>query len=96
MSDIHIVAHSVLKPECRDAFLQIMKEVVPASREEAGNKRYELVQDMADPNSFCVIEIWRSEKAIEEHGASPHFQKLAKFFSTDPGELKITQFTQVL
>ena len=79
MSKITIVAQLVVKKEHREELLQLFAELVPASRAEAGNGYYDFYEDLNNPQAFTVLELWNSEKAIEEHNAAPHFKKLVRF-----------------
>ncbi len=46
------------------------------SRAEAGNLRYDLWRDQADPNRFVLDELYEDSEAIAAHRASArHFQE---------------------
>jgi quinol monooxygenase YgiN len=44
------------------------------SRGEAGNLRYDLWRDQADPNRFVLDELYRDDAALAAHRATAHFQ----------------------
>ena len=97
MSKITIVAQLVVKKEFRQELIKLCEELVPASRAEAGNSSYDLYEDLHDPQVLTVLELWNSEKAIEEHNASPHFRKLVAFI--EAGKLQsqdIRQFKKIM
>ena len=71
---IKIVATITAKPESSETLLAALTELVPASRAESGNVRYDLHQDIANPNRFVFVECWRDEAAVKAHEASAHFQ----------------------
>ena len=74
MEKVEIIAEIELKPEYRDSFMPVLRDLVQGSRSEPGNKRYDLSENRDRPGHFFVVEEWLSEKALEEHSASPHFQ----------------------
>src|ERR1700722_11365159 len=47
----------------------LRRHAAAASRKEAGNLRYEVLQDIERRNQFAILETWHDMKAIEAHGA---------------------------
>lgn len=78
MSHIKIVATVVLKAEKRDELLAVFGRLVELSRQEAGNLRYDLHQDIQNPNRVVFFENWRDQAAIDAHNATEHFQGFLK------------------
>jgi (4S)-4-hydroxy-5-phosphonooxypentane-2,3-dione isomerase len=66
-----------VKPEHVEAFIPVMLENARGSRTEPGNLRYDLFRDDDDPNHFLLYEVYRDAEALEDHRATPHFQKWA-------------------
>jgi len=95
MDTIQIVAEIEIKREHRDSLIPVLKTLVEGSRSEPGNKRYDFTEDIARPGHFFVIEEWLSEKAIEEHGASPHFQNFVANIKGKSEKLNITKVKNV-
>ncbi|EAC2547417.1 antibiotic biosynthesis monooxygenase [Listeria monocytogenes] len=75
---LHIEAQITVKKEQTEAFLQAAKEVIAASRAEAGNHGYELVQSTENETVFYMLEKWADMDAIQQHNDSEHFKKLQK------------------
>jgi quinol monooxygenase YgiN len=48
----------------------ILRKLAEASRKEAGNVRFEVLQHAMRANHFTIIEEWQSAKAIETHAAA--------------------------
>ncbi len=63
-----------VKAEKADEFVAAAKAVIAASRAEPGNISYTLLQDAYDKTTFFFFEEWKSQKAIDEHFATPHFK----------------------
>lgn len=47
-----------------------------AIRNEPGNLRYDYFFPMADAETVLLIDSWESQKAIDEHHASPMMKKI--------------------
>ncbi|ECB9797854.1 antibiotic biosynthesis monooxygenase [Listeria monocytogenes] len=75
---LHIEAQITVRKELTEAFLQAAKEVIAASRAEAGNHGYELVQSTENETVFYMLEKWADMAAIQQHNDSEHFKKFQK------------------
>lgn len=69
-----IVAILTARPGKAEALRALLDGMLTPSRAEAGNLRYDLWVDQADPNRFVLDELYRDNAAIAAHRASPHFQ----------------------
>ena len=54
------------------AFIKIAREVVDKTRKEEGCLRYDLLQDVYNPNAFHFIEEYRDSAAFAAHRAMPY------------------------
>ncbi len=73
-ANVKIVAILTARPGMADALMALLDGMLAPSRAEAGNLRYDLWRDQADPNRFVLDELYRDSEAIAAHRASPHFQ----------------------
>jgi len=69
-SQIVVVAHVDVAPNPKVA--DMLKDLAEASRKEAGCVRFDVVQHTMRANHFTVVEVWRDQKALDIHVASPH------------------------
>ncbi|EGI8088357.1 antibiotic biosynthesis monooxygenase [Listeria monocytogenes] len=91
---LHIEAQITVKKEQTEAFLQAAKEVIAASRAEAGNHGYELVQSTENETVFYMLEKWADMAAIQQHNDSEHFKKFQKLVADFvANELEISVLT---
>lgn len=74
MSELKIVAVIVVKAEYQGELEKVFHTVVDETRKEAGNVSYNLNQDCTNPLKYTILEVWKSQAAIDEHNASAHFQ----------------------
>jgi quinol monooxygenase YgiN len=57
-----------------DDVLDLLKRMVPPSRAEPGNLRYDLWRDAGQSGRFVLDEAYRDAGALASHRASRHFQ----------------------
>lgn len=73
---IKVVAKSYVKNEKLSKALELTKEMVEKTVKEEGCIRYELFQDVKDPNVMIFIEEWENEEALNKHMVSEHFKRI--------------------
>jgi quinol monooxygenase YgiN len=71
---VKIVAILVARPGQADALGALLDTMIGPSRAEAGNLRYDLWCDRADPTRFVLDELYADDAAVAAHRATPHFQ----------------------
>ena len=95
MSNIKIVALVTVKPEYTETLAAQFKELVKASRAEAGNISYDLHQGIGKPERFVFVENWKSQAAIDAHNASEHFQGFVKAIDGKTDNLEIVLMNEL-
>ncbi|MDR2801280.1 MAG: antibiotic biosynthesis monooxygenase [Desulfovibrio sp.] len=94
--DIYAVAYIRVTPEARDGFLRIMKSMIAAGKADQSNKRYELLQDPANPDAFTVIAIWASAEDIHRHEKSREFGELLPLLGSGAVKIHPVRGTRIL
>lgn len=74
MMELKIVAVIVVKAAYQEELEKVFRTIVDATRKEPGNVSYDLHQDCKDPLKYTILEVWKSQQAIDEHNASDHFK----------------------
>ena len=67
---IAVVTHVDVSPDPRVPAM--LKRLAEMSRQEEGNLRFDVLQHTMRANHFTVIEIWRSQQALDAHVAAAH------------------------
>jgi autoinducer 2-degrading protein len=67
--------HIRVKEEFLEPFIRITRKNHLGSRKEAGNHRFDILQQAEDPCRFMLYEVWESENALEQHRKTPHYQE---------------------
>jgi len=74
MTELKIVAVIMVKAAFQNELEKVFHTVVDETRKEAGNVSYDLHQDTKDPLKYTILEVWKSQDAINEHNESAHFK----------------------
>jgi quinol monooxygenase YgiN len=74
MAELKIVATIIAKQAFQNELEQVFRTVVDETRKEAGNVSYELHQDTQNPLKYIILEVWKSQEAIDIHNESVHFK----------------------
>ena len=69
-------AHITIDPGMRTEFVAIMDAFVAATREEPGNRAFELTGHLTDLGAFTLFEGWQSEAALQHHLQQRYFVDL--------------------
>ena len=72
---MHIVhVHVHVKPDFVEAFKQATLENATKSVQEAGNVRFDVLQQAEDPTRFVLVEIYRTPEASAAHKETAHYK----------------------
>ena len=67
---IYGVTHVDIVPTEKDKGIGFVKELSEASRSDAGNIRFDALQQNSRPNHMTVVETWKDQKAVDAHGVT--------------------------
>jgi quinol monooxygenase YgiN len=72
---IYAVTHVDFIPPKKDEGIAALRELVAPSRQDAGNIRFDVLQQTSRQNHLTVVEIWRDAAALEGHAVAAHTKK---------------------
>jgi len=67
-SAVYLVTYIDVMPNSATSGAALLRKYRDASRNEDGSLRFDVVQEIARPNRFAVLEIWRDKAAVDAHG----------------------------
>ena len=74
---IQIIAKNHIKNDKIGEFLKLAAGLVEDTRKkDSGCIRYELVQDLKNPQLLIMLEEWDSQEALNSHMNSEHFKEV--------------------
>ena len=82
-----IIGRFQVKSEQLAVFLDYAREVVKQERQVDGCVGFEILQDIAQPDHFVMLEQWRDQVALDQHLQSDAYAsnsaKMESFFAAD-------------
>jgi quinol monooxygenase YgiN len=66
-TELYAVSYVDIMPSARAAMVAAVKQYRDTSRQENGYVRVELLEQVAWPGHFAIIETWRDQKAFDAH-----------------------------
>lgn len=66
----YVVTYFEVAPRAKDKAIELLRAAARASRKEAGNLRYEILQRINQPDQFAVLEAWKDRNAHTSHAAA--------------------------
>jgi quinol monooxygenase YgiN len=69
---VFTVTHVDFIPPKKDDGIAGIRQLASPSRQDAGNLRYDVLQQSSRPNHLTLVEAWRDHKALEAHEAAAH------------------------
>jgi quinol monooxygenase YgiN len=81
--EINLTVINKSKPEYREELKLVLKNLVDNSTKEEACLRYDLHQNIEDPNVFIFHEIWKNKEGLDLHkeqSYSLEFNRTSKLF----------------
>ncbi len=72
----YVVTYIEVMPAAQGDAAGLLKQVAAASRREAGNQRYDILQRIDRENQFVILEAWTDLKAAEAHAGGSALKQL--------------------
>jgi autoinducer 2-degrading protein len=73
-----VCVHVHAKPEYRQAFLEETLENARNTIQEPGNLRFDVIQQIDDPDRFMLYEVYRDEAGMQAHKETAHYAAWAE------------------
>jgi quinol monooxygenase YgiN len=68
----YIVTYFEVNPIERGKAVKLMRTLAKASRKDAGNLRFEVLQRIGQPDQFAILEAWKDKDAQAAHAGAVH------------------------
>jgi quinol monooxygenase YgiN len=89
---ISIVAKFTVNAGEEKKFLALVNQLGEASRAEAGCIEYILHKDVRKLLTYCIIEKWNDQAAIDSHNSTSHFTSIVpKIIEIAKAEIDVYQ-----
>ena len=84
---VYAVTHVDVIPPRKDDAVALLKQLAEDSRKNAGNLRFDVVQQANRPNHFTVVETWKDRPAFDAHGMGAHTRRFRDQLAPMSGSL---------
>ena len=84
---IYVVTHVDFIPPEKDNGIAMIKSLSDASRKDAGNQRFEALQQNSRPNHTTLFEAWKDQQSVDAHGVMPHTKQFREKLTPISGAL---------
>ena len=71
---VYVVAHFTTRDGDDGRAGTVFRAHAEASRRDAGNGSFTVVQDRTAPQQFTTLEVWRDEAAMKAHQGTAHYK----------------------
>jgi quinol monooxygenase YgiN len=72
---VYAVSYIEVAPANRNAAIGLLRQLAAASRKDAGNTRFEILERTAPNYQFAIVSSWKDQKAYDAHVASAHYKE---------------------
>jgi quinol monooxygenase YgiN len=93
---VYVVTHADAVPAGKDAALVLLQTLAEASRQEAGNRRFDVLQQHSRQNHCTIVELWQHQQALEAHVQARHTRHFRAEFQPLSGSLYDERLYRVL
>jgi quinol monooxygenase YgiN len=83
----YVVTHADAIPPGKDEALVLLQQLAEASRKDAGNVRFEVLQQTNRQNHCTIVEIWQDQQALKAHARAAHTRQFRDRFQPLSGSL---------
>jgi quinol monooxygenase YgiN len=93
---VYVLTHADAIPPAKDEALMLLQQLAETSRQEAGNVRFEVLQQSNRQNHCTLVEIWQDQQALAAHAMAAHTRHFRDRFQPMSGSLYDERLYKVL
>lgn len=73
---VAVIAKIRVKKGKAEELVQLLKDILPSVKKEAGTLYYTVNRDRSDPNLVIVVEKYKDDAAFQAHSSTPYLAQL--------------------
>ncbi len=93
---IHVVTHVDVTPNNKDGCMELLKGMRADTPKDAGNLRYDVLQQPNRLNHFTVVETWANPEGLDGHAMAAHTRAFREKLAPMAGALYDERFYSAL
>ena len=71
---IHMITYIDVAPAAKEQAAALLRPLAEASRKDAGNLLFQILQRTAPASQFVILATWKDQQALDGHEASAHYK----------------------
>lgn len=91
---IYLSAIIKAKPEYQKEVEDVLLNMVEQTRKEEACIKYDLHQDLSDPNTYIFYEVWANQEGLNNHNQFSYIKDFGELISTKLQEQPIIHLMQ--
>jgi len=72
---IHMISYIDVAPAAKEQAASLLRPLAEASRKDAGNLLFQILQRTAPANQFVILATWKDQQALDAHAAAAHHKQ---------------------
>jgi quinol monooxygenase YgiN len=92
----YVVTHADAIPPAKDDAMAALRQLAEASRNDRGNRCFDVWQQRSRQNHFTLVEIWQDQQCLEAHVMAAHTRQFREVFQPMTGSLYDARLYQAL
>jgi len=72
---IHMISYIDVAPAAKDRAAGLLRPLAEASRKDAGNMLFQILQRTAPAHQFVIVATWKDQQALDAHEAAAHYKQ---------------------
>jgi quinol monooxygenase YgiN len=93
---VYVVTHVDVVPPSKDGCMALLKDMSADTPKDAGNLRYDVLQQPNRLNHFTVVETWSDRQALDGHAMADHTRAFREKLAPMAGALYDERFYEEL
>ena len=72
---IHLISYIDVAPAAKEQAVALLRPLAEASRKDAGNLLFQILQRTAPAHQFVIVATWKDQQALDAHEAASHYKQ---------------------
>jgi len=79
---VHMITYIDAAPAAKEQAAALLRPLAEASRKDAGNQLFQILQRTAPAHQFVILATWKDQQALDAHEAAAHYKQFRSQLAT--------------
>src|SRR5215468_1923335 len=80
---IHMITYIDVAPAAKEQAAGLLRPLAEASRKDAGNMLFQILQRTAPAHQFVIVATWKDQQALDAHETAAHYKQFRSQLAAD-------------